>query len=516
MKRWVRATWLYIVAHAVTAQRIDACVNRSRGERCSWAGAFNSVHHGVCTSIGPVNRSVIACLAVLVQHRPQAPQSAPDPSCRHGLLHSRGRVCCPSQCGSSCTDDAVSPGYDNAENQLQDDAAGSGSGLPVSQIPGPQIVCTVDAILRASPSCRESGAPCVMPATQGMPPTGFASLESTALASSSAGSGLPSGSDAGQVGEPEETQVLAAPKALSIAGIEFTPELGEPLLISCVASLMMLCYCCFCFKLLSCCVRRYRSKRPSSPQGAGSVRPRRSDKVRRRKRRKRRHSSDEGEVVSPNVETATASCRDPYDDSHLFVEIETPMPIIDVWNKYGGPELSMPPDAKTNAAIYDDTSIVSRSTRRLSNQAALSVSSANGVSGVCSAMPDSEVPSSSGAAHLESDRGAVTSEFALKGASRWQRPQPSPLDLDNVGLSASTAASNATELPALDRVLGLLGTLKAGDELLGSVAATCPSFSEAAMASAAARDAKFDTLDGELAASLTDERHAGVILPAGN
>ena len=104
---------------------IEACSQQLEGENCSFSISGSFVRHGICQKIGPQNHSMLACLRLA---------NVSDPACRRGLLHTASRACCASHC-SSCH---VLP-------ELSMDPA-----------------CSVEHILRLSPSCSQSGPPCVL------------------------------------------------------------------------------------------------------------------------------------------------------------------------------------------------------------------------------------------------------------------------------------------------------------------------------------------------------------------
>lgn len=110
---------------------VEACTQQLEGQNCSYSIAGSFVRHGVCQKIGPRNHSLLACL-----------RSGPsDPTCSRGLFHTASRACCASHC-SFCT-------------QLQQ----------LQQLQGEDELdhaCSVDHILRLSPSCSQTGAPCVV------------------------------------------------------------------------------------------------------------------------------------------------------------------------------------------------------------------------------------------------------------------------------------------------------------------------------------------------------------------
>lgn len=108
---------------------VEACTQQLEGQNCSYSIAGSFVRHGVCQKIGPRNHSLLACL--------RTSSDPSDPACSRGLFHTASRACCASHC-SFCRaqPEDLSERFDPA--------------------------CSVDHILRLSPSCSQTGAPCVV------------------------------------------------------------------------------------------------------------------------------------------------------------------------------------------------------------------------------------------------------------------------------------------------------------------------------------------------------------------
>lgn len=270
----------WLLSRAVAQQlQLDACLSRGPGDSCSFAGTLNTVLHGSCASLGPENRTVMACV-------PNEPSSAAvaDPQCSRGILQAATGACCPHTC-AAC---------------LQGQAAGGSA--PDS--------CLADVIIRVGPLCALAGPPCIVAAGQ------------VALGNGSdiSGSSTTAEGTAAEVVEPS----LSAPGFFGAvqtggAASEASPHGGSsgfvtPLILV-AAGVAAGVSCCCCSALLF--------RRPAMRWHGGS--PTRQDTE---------GAAARSTVQRKNARRAkTKGCRDAPDALRLSTAAEGSMPAADTWGR---------------------------------------------------------------------------------------------------------------------------------------------------------------------------------------